>query len=61
MPATAARPVRLYSHEAVGFGTGILLVPGDGCGRGARARHVVGAVEAAGDEVGVKTLELAVD
>ena len=46
--------------EAVGFGVWVLRVPGGGCG-GACAGHVVGAVEAADDEVGVEALEFAVD
>jgi hypothetical protein len=45
--------------EAVGFGVGVLCVPGGGCG-GACAGHVVGAVEAADDEVCVEALEFAV-
>lgn len=58
--AAAAYPAGLDAlSEAVGFGAWVLLVPGGGC-RGA-AGHVVGAVEAADDEVGVEALELAVD
>jgi len=45
--------------EAVGFGVWVLCVPGGGCG-GACAGHVVGAVEAADDEVCVEALEFAV-
>lgn len=44
--------------KAVGFCAGVLLVPGRGYGGG--AGHVVGAVEAAGDEICVEALEFAV-
>lgn len=45
--------------EAVGFGVSVLVVPGRGCGGG--AGHVVGAVESAGDEIGVEALKFPVD
>jgi len=58
--SAAAYPVGLdATGEAIGFGAGFLVVPG--CGGGAWAGHMVRAVEAAGDEVGVETLEFAVD
>jgi hypothetical protein len=53
------RPVRLDSTiEAIGFGARILLLPGGGCG--GAAGHVVRAIEAADDEVGIEALEFAI-
>lgn len=53
------RPVGLDpAIEAVGFGARMLLLPGGGCG--GAAGHVVGAIEAADDKVGVEALEFAI-
>ena len=61
--AAAADPTGLDAlSEAVGFGVWVLLlVPGGDCRGAGAAGHMVGAVEAADDEVCVQALEFAVD